>query len=351
MIKIVADENIPLVDHYFGTLGEILLKPGRDITKNDLLDATILLVRSVTKVDQALLQGTAVKFVGSATTGADHIDTIWLNQAGILWSVAAGCNSRAVVNYVVSVIAALQKKQFLLQKNCRAGVIGVGTIGSEVAEILKILGFQVLLCDPFRSLREKDFHGYFLEELSDLDFITIHTPLTDEGTYPTYHLVERHFLQRQKKNSVLLNTSRGSVVNFADLKQYGKELIWCFDVWENEPMIDLAVLGQALIATPHIAGYSMQSKYRGIEMIYHAAIQQGIIASHDLRPVVCPLDELSFSNQSPDWRDAVLAIYDPFTTTQQMKKVLMKDCNAFDILRKNFTERHEFRFVDINKVK
>jgi erythronate-4-phosphate dehydrogenase len=343
-MKIIADENIPLLDHYFGSLGQLILKPGRDIVRNDVLDADVLLIRSVTQINQALLEGTTVKFVGSTTTGSDHIDTVWLNQANIRWSVASGCNSVAVVEYVLSVIAALQKTHVLANNQLRAGVVGVGRIGSDVAIRLKELGFSVLLCDPFR-MKEKDFSGVFLEDFSDLDFITVHTPLTYDGTYPTYHLIEKNFLQRQKKNCVLLNTSRGSVINFSDLKQYGNELVWCLDVWENEPNIAMDVLQQAMIATPHIAGYSIQSKYRGVEMIYDTAMQQGIIPDLHISRAQYPCTTISSVNASTDWRDKMLAIYNPLITTQMMKEVLTRDPKQFDKLRKTLPLRHEMGFV------
>lgn len=346
-MKIVADENIPLVDHYFGSLGELILKPGRAISHADVRDADILLVRSVTKVGQALLQNTTVKFVGSTTTGADHLDTLWLDETGIQWSVATGCNGQAVVEYVISVIAALQKMNLLQQKNLYAGVIGVGAIGSKVAAVLRTLGFTVLLCDPFRAERENDFEGVSLEDFADLDFVTLHTPLTYEGTYPTYHMISKDFLKQQKKNCVLLNTGRGSAIHFADLKRYGQDLLWCLDVWENEPNIDMDVLKRALIATPHIAGYSIQSKYRGIEMIYHAAIQQGIIPSLEVSPIDYPRYKLSVKDQKISLQDIVLSIYDPLETTKNMQQALVENVNGFDLLRKTFPERHEFAYVDV----
>ncbi|MBV8802675.1 MAG: 4-phosphoerythronate dehydrogenase [Gammaproteobacteria bacterium] len=345
-MKIVADENIPLLDYYFSPLGQLILKPGREIVRNDLLDADILLVRSVTSVNQALLEDTSVKFVGSTTTGSDHIDTVWLNQAGISWSIAEGCNSVAVVEYVLSVIALLQKIGILPDRALRAGIIGVGRIGNAVAVKLKELGFSVVLCDPFRMTKEKDFSGVLLEDFAELDFITLHTPLTYEGTYPTYHLIEKNFLQRQKKSCVLLNTSRGSVIDFSALKQYGKDLIWCLDVWENEPYIDMDVLQQAVIATPHIAGYSVQSKYRGIEMIYDAAIQQGVIPDRNIPRAQYPFTNLSCSAVAlSDWRDVMLAVFNPLVTTVEMKKTLTENSNQFDKLRKELPLRHELEFV------
>lgn len=349
-MKIVADENIPFVDYYFANAGELLLKPGRDITKSDLVDADLLLVRSVTKVNQDLLAGTLIKFVGSVTTGADHLDTAWLDQAGIQWSVAHGCNAMAVVEYVVSSIATLQHMDFLMQKNPKAAVIGVGHIGQRVATRLKQLGFTVVLCDPIRSQQEPDFSGVSLDEIADVDLITLHTPLTQSGPYPTHHLINKSFLERQKPNTILLNTSRGAVIDFNDLNLYGGHLVWCLDVWENEPLINLEILDQAVLATPHIAGYSAQAKYRGIQMIYDAIHEKKLFSLKDVVPKKFPTHDVFFAGAKVDWREVILRIYDPFETTQVMKNQLVANPNAFDELRKHFVDRYEFGFVRIEDV-
>jgi erythronate-4-phosphate dehydrogenase len=340
-MKIVADENIPLLENYFKH-AELVLKPGRSITKTDLVDADILLVRSITKVDKDLLQDTSVKFVGSVTTGYDHLDIAWLSQQKIDWSIAEGCNANAVVQYVIAVVAALQRMDFLGKKNICAGVIGVGRIGQAVAEKFKALGFEVVLCDPFRD----NINSIPINALADLDLISLHTPLTHDGPYPTYHLIQQKFLLRQKKNCVLLNSSRGAVINFEQLKLYGQPLEWCLDVWENEPFIDFGILESAIIATPHIAGYSLQSKYRGIEMIYQAALQQGIIEP-SLSEVNFPKKVISLQQAKVDWREVVLSVFDPMKETIKMKNTLVENANAFDELRKHFAERYEFEYVGV----
>ncbi|HSW93158.1 MAG TPA: 4-phosphoerythronate dehydrogenase [Gammaproteobacteria bacterium] len=335
-MKIVADENIPLVEHYFGESGELILKSGRAIQRSDVIDADILLVRSVTRVDETLLKNTAVKFVGSATSGADHLDTVWLDQEKIRWCIAAGCNAMAVAEYVICVIAALQKMDYLRHQKIRAGVVGVGRIGSLVAEKLAYLGWEIVLCDPFR----KDILSTPFEELADLDFITFHTPLTRTGLYPTYHLVQKNFLEKQKKNCILLNAGRGDVFSFEALKQYGRDIKWCLDVWEGEPIIDQTVLENALIATPHIAGYSRQGKIRGTDMIYQQAMQQTV------SEIIYPTRTFSVST-AKDWRDVVLNIFDPVVTTNAMKK----NPEHFDELRKKYADRDEFGFVTLDNMR
>lgn len=353
-MKIVADENIPLVDHYFGSYGELLLKPGRLITRDDLFDADILLVRSVTRVNKLLLHDTPVKYVGSTTAGADHMDTEWLDQSGIKWGVAPGCNATAVAEYVVCVIAALQKQDLLMQSKPRAAVIGVGYVGRLVVKNLKALGFEVLECDPLRADKEKDFCHTAVENIQDVDFISVHTPLTKHGKFATYHLIDKEFLTRQKSGCVLLNAGRGEVVSFKDLKQYGKHLTWCLDVWEDEPHIDLEVLRLASIATPHIAGYTIESKIRGIEMIYQHAIDIGIVKSAPGMPELLSAKPAKLSvipaqsSVMPAkagiqfWQDKVLSVYDPRTTSEHMKNSLLTGKESFDHLRKTFPERHEF---------
>lgn len=342
-MKIVADENIALLGHYFGFLGTIIQKAGRDISAADVRDADILLVRSVTKVDAALLKNSTVKFVGSVTTGIDHLDVDWLNQANIVWKNAEGCNANAVVEYIICVVASLQKEGFLLKDHLRAGIVGAGRIGSSVAEKLKMLGFDIVLCDP---LQKNIVHTPF-EHLEALDFISFHTPFIQTGDYPTFHLVDKSFLQKQKKDCVLVNTGRGAVFHSHDLKYYGRECIWCLDVWENEPFIDFSLLEEAFIATPHIAGYSVQAKMRGTQMIYHALMQwlnqpeKIFLSEENVLKIDC-------QNQLMDWRDVVLKVFDPRKMTQQMQFIMPGGHNHFDWLRKNFTDRYEFSAVNFS---
>jgi len=349
-MKIIADSHIPFVKEYFSKCGELELVAGREIDAQHVKDADILLVRTVTQVDKNLLAQTNVKFVGSVTAGTDHLDTNWLDEAGIAWQCAAGFNAPPVADYVVSVIAALQKKHMLRQVKQRAAVIGVGSVGRLVVQRLQWLGFEVICCDPIRAQNEKDFNSVALDDIADVDLISLHVPLTKTGEYPTYHFIDEKFLSRQKPGCVLLNASRGSVVDFESLAQHGAHLRWCFDVWEHEPKVEKYFLENALIATPHIAGYSAQSKVRGVDMIYRALCERKLIEPSSAPNVYMPRQQLTFADAKLCWRDIVLGIFNPALMTTMMQTRLLDvvdDGSVFDDMRHKFTYRHEFAFTDL----
>ncbi len=354
-MKIVADSNIPFVTNYFDGYGELLLKKGRAITADDVRDADILLVRSVTPVNEALLANSKVKFVGSVTAGYDHLDTKWLDDAGIIWSVALGFNAPPVADYVLSVIAALQNKGCLPQEKVRAAVIGAGNVGRLVIERLQLLNFDITVCDPVRAAKEPDFLSTPMDDLADFDLISLHVPLTRSGEYPTRHFINQEFLQRQKENCVLLNASRGAVIHSRELLKYGTHMRWCFDVWEHEPHINKSILQQAFIATPHIAGYSVQSKIRGIDIIYRIACDTKMIEAKPITPLVMPRQRLDFSGQSR-WQDVVLGVFNPMIITTMMRELLLPDADdlqsdaPFDDMRNQFNYRYELGFTNITNV-
>lgn len=352
-MKIVADKHIPFVSEYFSSYGELILKSGREITPNDVKDADLLLVRSITPVNEMLLADSTVKFVGSVTAGIDHLDTHWLDQAGILWRAAEGFNAIPVADYVVSVVAALQRKQLLSFSGMKAAVIGVGHVGQLVVDRLRLLGFEVVQCDPLRANVEKDFQSVPFEQIAGVDLISLHVPLTIDGECPTYHMIDQAFLRRQKPRAVLLNASRGSVINSQALLQYGAHLCWCLDVWENEPAVDKRMLQNAFIATPHIAGYSVQSKIRGIDMIYRAACASDILQPQLVNPVAIPYQELSFSGLQHHWQDIVMGVFNPLIMSAMMRSLLLPAENVdalFDDMRNKFNYRHEFHYTNLIEV-
>ncbi|HVE45086.1 MAG TPA: 4-phosphoerythronate dehydrogenase [Gammaproteobacteria bacterium] len=355
MINILADQDIPFVASYFPQDVDLILRPGRAITAADVKSAEILLVRSVTTVNADLLTGSAVRFVGTVTAGTDHIDLDFLNKQGIQWCAAPGFNAPPVADYVVSVIAALQQRELLSKNGLKAAVIGVGEVGRRVVSHLKALNITVLQCDPLRTAAEKDFEHTPLEDIADVDIVSVHVPLVRDGEYPTLHFLDEAFFKRQKKGTVLINASRGNVIQPQDLMTYARHMLWCFDVWPNEPHIDLDMLEMAQIATPHIAGYSRQSQIRGIAQVYRRICETGMIKADlcDGKTQLCTL-----MTECHDWQSCVLTVFDIWRCTTDMKKQLRSDMQCaviFDAMRREFLEgngkgrmgycRSEFAFL------
>ena len=272
MLKIIIDENIAFAKEAFNQFGEIDLLPGNKITNNRLKDADILIVRSVTKVDEVLLKGTPVKFVGTATIGTDHIDLDYLKKNNITFADAKGCNAYSVAEYVIVSLLHLAVKLNLQLKGKTIGIVGVGNIGSKVAAFADALGMEVLLNDP--PLQRQGVKRSFvsLNEILEADIITFHVPLNKEGIDKTFHILDENKFSAIKGNTIIINSSRGAVIdNKALLKAIReKNLKVVLDVWENEPNISIDLLKEVVIGTPHIAGYSWEGKVNGTILIYNA---------------------------------------------------------------------------------
>jgi len=272
-VKIIVDENIPFGREAFENFGDVELCNGREIDASICKNADALIVRSITKVDELLLDNSSIKFVGTCTIGTDHIDQAYLKKRDIAFSSAAGCNSYSVAEYVFSALATLANKhQFTLNK-LTIGVVGYGNIGKKVAAIAEALGMQVIVNDPplERSGSERDFST--LEEALGCDIVTFHVPLNRGGEDNTFHLLNEKNNNLIKTNAIIINTSRGPVVGNEALKRRIKEkrdICAVLDVWETEPNYDSGLLELVEIGTPHIAGYSYEGKVNGTVMIYDA---------------------------------------------------------------------------------
>lgn len=273
-MKIIADKNIHFVDQAFKQFGNVQLIPTTEFKNDVLKNADIVIVRSEVKLNEKLLEGSKVKFVGTSTIGTDHIDLNYLQSRNIGFANAPGSNSNSVAEYVVAALLQLQEKFNFNLKEKSIGVVGVGNCGSKVVKYAKVLGMNVLQNDP--PLKRITGNPEFLEldDLMDCDIITLHVPLTREGIDKTYHLFNRSRIFKMKKGSILINSSRGAVVETTALKDAlssGHISAAVIDVWENEPNIDAELLGKVFIGTPHIAGYSLDGKVNAIRMVYEAA--------------------------------------------------------------------------------
>ena len=274
-LKIVADADLYRVSEIFADLGELQLVPGREISSAHVQNADALLVRSITEVNQELLKGSSIKFVGSATSGIDHIDLELLDIQGIHFKDAKGCNANAVVDYCFVVLSKLNYIKEERLRSLKVGILGYGAIGSLFAQKLNALGATVLINDPPLEQMQNAkgaFHPEFssLEEIANCDVISIHTPLIDSGDFPTRDLIDENFLQQLSKNSLLINSCRGGVVNenaVLDVLEKRNDILFVFDVWTNEPNVLTELVSKVRFATPHIAGYSTESKLAAVSSL------------------------------------------------------------------------------------
>ncbi|CAI8778375.1 4-phosphoerythronate dehydrogenase PdxB [Pseudomonas sp. IT-P395] len=357
---IVADENIPLLDAFFAGFGEIRRVPGRSIDRATVEQADVLLVRSVTNVNRALLEGSKVRFVGTCTIGTDHLDLDYFNEAGITWSSAPGCNARGVVDYVLGSLMTLAEIEGVDLTQRTYGVVGAGEVGGRLIKVLKGLGWNVKVCDPPRQAAEGGDYVNLEQIIEQCDVISLHTPLTRSGDGATWHLFDQPRLQQLKPGAWLINAARGPVVDNLALREVlleREDLQAVLDVWEAEPAVDVALAELCVLATPHIAGYSLDGKQRGTAQIYQAYCtflsQAASIQLSDLLPAPW-LSEVSLHGDSdPAWALAMLCrgVYDPRRDDADFRRSLVGNVGeqraAFDVLRKQYPVRREIEGLKV----
>ncbi len=350
-MRILADENIPMLE-VFARHGQLRRVAGRSLDRAVLANAEVLLVRSVTQVDQALLAGSQVKFVGTCTIGTDHLDLQYLTQQGIGWASAPGCNARGVVDYVLGALLTLAERDGVdLSKRCY-GVVGAGQVGQRLVQVLRGLGWQVLVCDPPRQQAEGGDYVDLATVLERCDVVSLHTPLTQQGEHPTFHLLGAEQLQSLQQGSWLINASRGAVVDNQALKQLltqRHDVRVALDVWEGEPQVDAELAQRCDIASAHIAGYSLDGKIRGTRQIYQAFCQHFALA--DSAAIEFPSQSLlamELAAHTPveeALRVICRAVYDPRSDDAAFRLSLQGDAltrrAAFDQVRKNYPVRRE----------
>lgn len=344
--RILADENMPGLEP-FAWHGELETAPGRAMTRASLRDTDVLLVRSVTRVDADLLAGTGVRFVGSATIGTDHVDQDWLTEQGLAFAHAPGCNAMAVAEYDLQAVLDWLVECGREPTEVTVAVIGCGHTGSRAAELFRAAGMTVRACDPPRERAGETLPGLpvTLDQALEADVITLHVPLTQEGPDTTFHMLDESRLRRMGPEQLLLNTSRGPVIDNAALAQrpYGEGPAMVLDVWENEPAIDPALFRRCRLGTPHVAGYSREGKLRGTARLYQAFCEwQGL-----------PVEQASVVPPEATIRQSVENVEDMLALLRG-RYDLRRDHNAlhaaleepdpaaaFDALRKNYPVRHE----------
>ncbi len=360
-MKIVADANIPFVQECFSSIGQVEAVAGRKITQKVVADADVLLVRSVTQVGRDLLADSKVRFVATATIGYDHVDVDFLRQKNIGFASAPGSNANSAAEYVIAALLEIGQRHKITLEGKSIGVVGVGNVGSRVAKKCAVLGMKVKLNDPPLRRQSGDPKYRPIEELFDCDFITLHTPLTFEGIDRTFHLVDERFFKSLKTGTVFTNAARGAVVDTVALKaaiRAGRLRAVVLDVWENEPNIDVELLEMVDIATPHIAGYSLDGKIAGMIMIYKAACKYfGLQPKYDLEDFL-PEPALGDLRINPQGRaeeevlhSVVQKIYGISGDDRRLRQIAARAPGErgefFDSLRKNYPVRREFQNTSV----
>ncbi|NUM54196.1 MAG: 4-phosphoerythronate dehydrogenase PdxB [Candidatus Hydrogenedentes bacterium] len=355
-MKIIVDENIPYGGDAFESLGNVILRPGRAISQEDVRDADMLMVRSITRVNAALLDGSRVRFVATATIGTDHLDEAYLKERGIAYASAPGCNANSVAEYITASLLVLAETRGFKLWDRTLGIIGHGNVGKRVAQKARALGMRVVLNDPPLERETRDDTYRPLEEIFNCSIITAHVPLTKSGPDATYHLLNEAFFSRCKTGTLILNTSRGAVCDGNALRvalESGKIGAAALDVWESEPDVDLELLSNCAIATPHIAGYSFDGKVNGTRQIYEAACAfLGVTPTWDPAPLL-PAPDVPEVHANGTARSiqselaaTVCSVYDILEDDARMRALLTMPAAErgpyFDRLRKEYPRRREF---------
>lgn len=338
-MKIIVDNKIPYIKEAIEKIADqVVYAPGKEFTPELVKDADALVIRTRTVCNQTLLEGSNVKFIATATIGFDHIDTEYCRQAGIEWANAPGCNSASVAQYIQSSLILLQEKRGMPLKDMTIGIVGVGNVGSKVAEVARQFGIRILLNDLPREEKEGTAGFASLERLAqECDVITFHVPLYKEGKYKTFHLADNSFFGSLKRKPVIMNTSRGEVIDtHALLDAIDSQIISeaVIDVWENEPEINIDLLNKVYIGTPHIAGYSADGKANATRMAldalckhFHIDAQYEILPPAPANPVV----------EATSREEALLKIYDP----RKDSRALKEHPQQFEQLRGDYPLRRE----------
>ena len=363
-MKILFDENMPFAKEFFsdicGTSTILQSFSGRDLTTQQVVDADVLLVRSITQVNEALLKANKnLSFVGTATIGMDHIDHNYLAKRNIAFSSAPGCNAISVAEYVVSALVVLAERYLLDLPKLSVGIVGGGNTGTRLSEKLTALGITHKICDPLLAEQESqatdcDKRTFVsLDEVLKCDVISLHVPKTTAGEHATYHLLNKQRLSQLSDNQILISACRGEVIDnqaLLAMKQAGHGLKVVLDVWEGEAEVLMLLIDYTEIATAHIAGYSLEGKSRGTEMLYQALCRKlGKLPSLKLSSLLpkASISDIKITEKIPQSlvNKLVKIVYDVRRDDGIFRQQLAKE--GFDSLRKNYPVRREFSSVTV----
>ncbi len=352
---------MPYARDAFERLGDVVVRPGREIDAADVREATLLATRSTTQVNRQLLDGSSVRFVGTATIGTDHLDTDYLESRGIAWCYSPGCNANSVGEYVTTALLCLSQRHGFQLEGKTIGVVGVGNVGTRVVEKAAALGMRILRNDPPRERAESGASLFVSLPtlLSEADVVTLHVPLTHEGEDRTFQMADASFFDAMKPGAVFVNAARGAVVNTDALlaaMDKGQVSNAAIDTWEGEPDYRLDLLPRVDLATPHTAGHSYEGKVMGTVMVYREACRfLGREDDWDPFPELPPppvpeiaLDAAGLTDEAALWH-ITRRVYDIETDDQRLRAGASpaEHAAAFDRLRSNYPMRREFRFTRV----
>jgi len=355
-MKILIDGNITAAQNIFQPHGEVVKMDGRQIRRRHLESVDALIIRSVTRVNAELLEGTPVRFVGTTTIGTDHLEIAWLDDHDIAWASAPGCNADSAAQYTLAMIWLACERLGVELAELSAGVIGRGNVGSRVLRLLNALGVATVANDP--PLEQDGEPGLVsLEEALAQDIVCLHVPLVKAGPYPTVQLMDAGALDRIRPGGLLVNTARGAVVDGDSLKRKltAGRLYAALDVWPNEPRLDGELVKATTVATPHVAGYSDDGKYNGARQIYRAFCRWAGEAE-------CPLPPVP-GGQRALWlvpgRDAVSQVLEATCFVREHDQAMRKLADLppdalpmeFDRLRLEYPSRRDFRAWQVHGVR
>jgi erythronate-4-phosphate dehydrogenase len=351
-MNLIVDENIAFAKEAFSSLGNTQLVDGRKLSNADVKDADILVVRSITNVNADLLKDSKIKFVGTATIGIDHIELEYLRRNNISFADARGCNADSVAEYVFTALLKVASTRNIFLREKTIGVVGIGNIGNRVVRIAEAFGMKVLKNDPPLERNGIGKNYVSLDEVLKSDIITFHVPMNLAGPDKTFHLLNSKNLNEINKGSIIINTSRGAVIDNKALLEVSnnKEFEINLDVWENEPAINAELLAKTSIGTPHIAGYSFEGKVNGTKIIYDA-----LCKFLDKEPIWTPsLPEIEMNEiKMPSGNCNENKLYKLFSSIynigkddELMRRIIQleetEQANYFDSMRKNYPIRREF---------
>jgi len=347
-LHVVADENISGLEH-FEKIAAVSKISGRAISRENIKHADALLVRSVSLINKQLLENTAIKFIASATSGIDHVDIDYLQKNNIQFAYAPGSNANAVVQYVFASLAFLSQKYDFDWRGLSFGIVGAGHVGGLLADYLDKLGINFSIYDPFLPATHpySDRFATF-NEVQQQDVISVHTPLTTKGAFPTHHLFDKQVIHSLSKNAILINSARGAVFDNRALHQEYESHSWkcVLDVWENEPDIFIPLLRDVDLGTSHIAGYSYEGKEQGSAKIYQAFVEffgfenvQAYPLDNNTRLLEVPAS----SSELEQINQVILAAYAIQDDYLQMLELANNPSVSFDALRKHYPLRREFQ--------